>query len=264
MKLTVIGCAGSMSGPKGPASSYLVQGTAPGADGSPATTSVLLDLGPGAMGRLLDHIDPADLDLIALSHLHADHMVDMIGMHVYRRWFPGGELPVIPVLAPAGGVPRLRGAGGDPDDEMFSEFAFTDVRDRFVHTVGCLTLEFFLVEHPVEAYAIRVTGPAEGDAGARVTLTYTGDTDACAGVLEAARGADLFLSEAAFQEGRDEVRGIHLTGLRAGEVARDAGAGRLVLTHLQPWNDPEVSVAEARSAFDGPVELAEADAVWVL
>lgn len=264
MKLTVIGCTGSMSGPEGPASSYLVQGTAPGADGTPATTSVLLDLGPGAMGRLLAHLDPAHLDLIALSHLHADHMVDMIGMHVYRRWYPGGELPVVPVLAPAGGVARLRGAGGDGDDENFDEFAFTDLADGFRHEVGCLTLDFFAVEHPVEAYAVRVTGPAEADPGRRVSLAYTGDTDACDGVVEAARGVDLLLSEAAFQEGRDAVRGIHLTGLRAGEAARDAGAARLVLTHLQPWNDAAVTAAEAASAYAGPVELARRDAVWVL
>ena len=264
MKLTVIGCAGSMSGPRGPASCYLVQGTAPGDDGAPVTTSVLVDLGSGAMGRLLDHVDPADLDLIALSHLHADHMVDLIGMHVYRRWFPAGELPVIPVLAPAGGVARLRGAGGDGEDEMFEEFAFTDVTDRFTHAVGCLTLEFFRVRHPVEAYAIRVTGPAEDDPRRTVALTYSGDTDACDGLTQAANGADLLLSEAAFQEERDAVRGIHLTGLRAGQVAAAAGARRLVLTHLQPWNDPAVSLAEARSAFDGPVELARTDAVWTL
>ena len=42
MKLTVSGCAGSMSGPRGPASCYLVQGTAPGDDGAPVTTSVLV------------------------------------------------------------------------------------------------------------------------------------------------------------------------------------------------------------------------------
>ena len=73
---------------------------------------------------------------------------------------------------------------------------------------------------------------------------------------DAARDADLFLVEAAFQEDRDEARGIHLTGRRAGEVATASGARRIVLTHLQPWTDPAVSLDEARSAYAGPAELA--------
>ena len=95
-------------------------------------------------------------------------------------------------------------------------------------------------------------------------MTYSGDTDACAGLVEAAREADLFLCEAAFQEGRDEVRGVHLTGRRAGEAAQRAGARRLVLTHLQPWNDTEVTLDEARATYTGPIELATADAQYRL
>ena len=52
----------------------------------------------------------------------------------------------------------------------------------------------------------------------------------------------LLRGEAAFVEGRDdEIRGIHLTGRRAGEAAERAGARRLVLTHVPAWNDPEGS-----------------------
>ena len=87
--------------------------------------------------------------------------------------------------------------------------------------VGPLTLEPYRVFHPVEAYGVRVTGPSSLRPGERAVLAYTGDTDACDGVVELARDADLLLSEAAFHEGRDDgvERGIHLTGRRAGEVA---------------------------------------------
>jgi ribonuclease BN (tRNA processing enzyme) len=95
-------------------------------------------------------------------------------------------------------------------------------------------------------------------------LAYSGDTDACEGLLPLARGADLFLAEASFQEGRDEVRGVHLTGRRAGRAAADAGCRRLLLTHVPVWTDPEVVLAEARSAFPGPVELARPGAVHVI
>ena len=57
-------------------------------------------------------------------------------------------------------------------------------------------------------------------------LTYSGDTDSCRGLEEAARDADMFLCEAAFEEGRDDaIKGVHLTGKRAGEAAAAAGSG---------------------------------------
>jgi ribonuclease BN (tRNA processing enzyme) len=88
-------------------------------------------------------------------------------------------------------------------------------------------------------------------------LTYSGDTDTCEGLVEAAREADLFLCEAAFQEGRDDgIDGVHLTGRRAGQMASDAGARRLLLTHLPVWTDPLAASVEARQTFDGDLAVA--------
>ena len=132
--------------------------------------------------------------------------------------------------------------------------------------VGPLVLEPYRVFHPVEAYGVRVTGPSTLRPGESAVLAYTGDTDACDGVVELARDADLLLSEAAFHEGRDDgvERGIHLTGRRAGEVATAARARRLVLTHLPAWNDPERSRAEARETYTGPVDVATTGGVFDL
>ncbi|MPZ04537.1 MBL fold metallo-hydrolase, partial [Micrococcus luteus] len=96
----------------------------------------------------------------------------------------------------------------------------------------------------------------DGDVTTRV-LTYSGDTDACEGLVEAARDADVFLCEAAFHEGRDDgIDGVHLTGRRAGETAAQAGARKLLLTHLPVWNDPQRAVQEARAVYDGPLAVA--------
>jgi ribonuclease BN (tRNA processing enzyme) len=57
---------------------------------------------------------------------------------------------------------------------------------------------------------------------------------------------------------------VHLTGRRAGLAAADAGCRRLLLTHVPVWTDPQVVLAEARSAFPGPVELARQGSVHVL
>lgn len=256
MKLTIIGCSGSMSGRTSPASAYLVQasGGDPELGGRERTWSVLLDLGPGAMGKLLNYLDPAMLDAIVMSHLHADHCADIVGMQVYRRWYPEGALSRIPVYSPGDGMARTRGISGDPATEDYAgEFEFVQVAPGNTVNIGPLHCEFFAAEHTIPALGIRVTAPSERDPQELVTLTYTGDTDYCETEVAAALNAHVLLSEAGFVEGRDTVRGVHMTGKRAGELAEAAHAERLLLTHMQPWTDVEDNVRDARAAFSGPV-----------
>ena len=82
-------------------------------------------------------------------------------------------------------------------------------------------------------------------------------------------GADVVLAEAAFVEGRDTARGLHLTGRRAAEAVVEAGqqggqgpVGRLLLTHLPPWTPPEVVLGEAQEVWDGPTEVVRPDATY--
>ncbi len=264
MRLTIVGSSGSMSGPDSAASCYLVQAEGPDGAGGIRTWSIVLDLGSGSFGALLRHLDPAQLDAVVLSHLHADHVVDMTGLEVYRRYHPAGALGPVPVLGPRGTPERIGALTMEEDLRSLDlSFSFTEHVPGRAVAVGPLSVEPFEVDHPVLAYGVRVTGPAE-EGGREVTLGYSGDTDACDGLVEGVRDADLFLCEAAFQEGRDSVRGIHLTGRRAGEVATRAAVRRLVLTHLPPWTDPEVVRAEAAEVYGGLVELAAPGAVWTL
>ncbi|WP_124053898.1 MBL fold metallo-hydrolase [Arcanobacterium ihumii] len=267
MKVTIIGCSGSMSGKRSAASAYLVQAKerAGGNRSHEARTwSVLLDFGPGAMGQLLNYLDPALLDSIVASHLHADHFADIVGMQVYRRWYPEGALPKIPVYTPGDGVARTRGISDDPIDETYeTEFDFVQVKPGDVVQLGPMKIEFFRANHTIPAHCIRLTAPSDEDPDRDVVFTYSGDTDTCEGVIDAATGADLFLCEAAFEEGRDSVRGVHMTGLRSGEVANQAGAQKLLLTHLQPWTDPIKTQTDAQKKFDGEVHVVQAGEEYV-
>lgn len=262
MRLVVLGCAGSFPGPDSAASSYLVQ--ADDADGR--TWSVLLDLGNGALGALQRWGDPAALDLVALSHLHADHVADLAVLGVYRRYRPSGPLPRLVVQGPAGTRERLaQMSGHDPATDTAEQFDVRTWAPGEPVVVGPMTLEAVPVEHPVAAVGVRVTGPSQDDPARRVVLAYSGDTDACPGLDDLATGADLLLAEAAFVEGRDDhVRGVHLTGRRAGQAAARGGSRALVLTHVPAWNDPQVAVAEARAVYDGPVVLAAPGATYPL
>src|SRR6202012_3709001 len=118
MRLTIIGCSGSFPGPESPASSYLLE-----AEGF----RLVLDLGNGALGVVERHASPSDIDAVALSHLHADHCLDMCGYWVARRYAPGGPQPPIPCYAPDRAAERLTLANGlepDPGPGMADAFTF--------------------------------------------------------------------------------------------------------------------------------------------
>ncbi|MDQ1286664.1 MAG: hypothetical protein QG622_229 [Actinomycetota bacterium] len=251
MRLTVVGCTGSFPGPDSPASCYLVEAD----DDTGRTWRVLLDLGSGALGPLQRWLAPRDVDAVLLSHLHPDHCLDLTGMYVALRYHPDGPPPDrIPVYGPEGTSRRLAEAyGREEGGKLASVYDVRTWTDGDPVTIGALTIVPSIVDHPVPAYGLRL----EHRVGGRTfVLAYSGDTDACPALTRLAKDADLLLAEACFSEDRDHARHIHLTGLRAGQTAADAGVRRLLLTHLPVWTDPEKAVAEAASAFDGDVGAA--------
>lgn len=236
MDLTVLGCSGSYGAPVGGAcSGYLVR------DGS---TTIWLDCGNGTFANLQQHVAPEELDAVVLTHEHPDHCVDIYGLHVLFHY--GLERTGLPVYAPEGLDQRLAvlvgsGWGGT--------FDWHSIGDGDGTSVGDLDLRFSRTDHPPPTYAVEVR---DRD-GSR--LAYTADTGPGWTVGAFGAGADLVLSEATYQE---QKKGWphHLTAAEAGRGAREAGAKRLMLTHLWPELDPVVSVAEGSDAFGEPVTLA--------
>lgn len=250
MRLTVIGCSGSYPGPDSSASCYLLE-----ADHQGRTWRVLLDLGSGALGTLQQHVDASTIDAVFLSHLHADHCLDLCGYYVMRKFHPTGAMPRIPVWGPADTAARMaRAYDLDEDPGMNEEFDFQPYGATAVR-LGPFTVTARRVVHPVTAYALRI------EADGRV-LAYSGDTGVCHGLDDAAREADLFLCEASFLEGAPNPPDLHLTGREAGSTAARAGSRKLVLTHVPPWHDREQVLAEAAEVYDGPLELARVGATY--
>ncbi|MDR2453955.1 MAG: MBL fold metallo-hydrolase [Bifidobacteriaceae bacterium] len=261
MRLLVVGCTGSLAGPASPASSYVVQIR----DQSGRLWTVAMDLGSGALGSLQAILPPEALDFVALSHLHPDHCADLTGLAVYAKYRPGAAMGSLRVHGPAD-TPRQLAAlqyAHDPTSQG-GDFEYGAWEEGQAVGIGPLTLTPYRMLHPVEAWGFRVEGPSDVRPGESVTLGYTGDTDTTPGLAKVADGVDLLLAEAAFEEGRDAARGIHLTGRRAGLAAQAGGAKRVVVTHLPPWNDPAVTLRAVRAVYSGPVHLARRGASFLL
>jgi ribonuclease BN (tRNA processing enzyme) len=254
MRLTVVGCSGSFPGPDSAASCYLLE-----AEDRDRTWRIVIDLGSGSLGPLQRLIDLHEIDAVVVSHLHPDHFMDLCGLYVARRYHPSGGCPgPLLVYGPEHTADRvLQAYGPDAAEELPKVYDVRELTDGGRFMIGPVTVTCRLVEHPVTAYGMRFEHDGR-------VIAYSGDTDTCESLIGLARDADLLLAEASFQEGRDEARGVHLTGRRAGEVARDAGARRLVLTHVPVWTGVEVVVEEAKQVYPGPVEGAVAGAGYVL
>ncbi|MCL2424012.1 MAG: MBL fold metallo-hydrolase [Micrococcales bacterium] len=247
MRLRVLGCAGSFPSATSAASGYLVTAE----DAHARTWQVVLDLGSGALGPLQRWADPTTLDMVAITHLHADHCADLAVLDVVRRYRHDGPCPPLDVWGPEGTAERITALIGKPT----SAFDVHTWQPDTPVVVGPLVITPVPVDHSVTAFGIRVVGPSQFDPTRQVTVSYTGDTDEGPGLDALAHGADVLLAEAGFADD-DAPRGIHLTATRAANAARSGGARRVLLTHIAPWDDPHQALADARKSYDGPVDLA--------
>jgi len=247
VKLTVLGCSGTLPGPDSPASGYLVE-----EDGY----RLVLDLGHGALGPLQQHVAPHEVNAIVLSHLHSDHCIDLAAYVNVLRYGPHRADGRIPVIGPSGTRDRIETAY-DPLARKLALQELFDFSTPRSGELGPFAVSVAEVNHPVPAYAIRVS------AGDR-TLVFSGDTGECEALVSLAHEADVLLCEASFGPDDEYVPDLHLTGKQAGEHAAKAGIDRLIITHVPPWHSRDVAVAEAATTFSGTIEAAQPGAsYWI-
>jgi ribonuclease BN (tRNA processing enzyme) len=246
IRLTVLGACGTYPAAGRACSGYLVEATAGG-----DTVKVWVDAGPGTLSNLLRVADLPDLSAIWVSHLHVDHVSDLLAANYALRYGdlepPPGPMPV---FGPPGWVEHVRRFLDTGESEPIQgAFEVHELGDGERIDLGPLRLEAFATLHSVETYGVRAS------AGGR-TVAYSADSGPCDALGRLAEGADLFVCEAAWAEWPGDMRPVHLTPQLAGQWAAKARARRLLLTHLRPGADPGTAVARAADAYGGPVDVA--------
>lgn len=246
-EVAVLGSSGTHPGPGRACSGYLFR--TPG-------TRVVVDMGYGSTSNLYRLHPPDEVDAVILTHAHADHVVDLVGMYYALRFHPDGP-KTIEVHAPSGVeefVAQMVPSDSNPPLRDICDFHTVTPGDMLV--VGDLEIEFHASVHPVPTVSVRMRHQG-------CVATYSSDSAGGSWLRDAARDADLFICEASWAgEPEDHPDGVHLTARQAGELAAEAGAKRLVLTHIWPRNDRERARAEAEEGFGGSVDLAEDGQIW--
>lgn len=216
---------------------------------------LLLDCGSGVFSKLRTCADPAAVDAVLISHLHADHMLDLLPFSFALANGMLSDAPRKPPLwAPPGGGAAFAAytEAVGMHDQINDGFAVSEYSTAARIELGPLTVSFCEVPHYIPAWACDVR------AGSGQRITFGGDCGPNGAIVELARETDLLMLEATEGAGPhlgDDLRG-HLTAAEAGELARDAGARRLLLTHYSDQLDAEALRSAAAGTYGGPVEMA--------
>jgi ribonuclease BN (tRNA processing enzyme) len=247
MRLDVLGSAGTYPIAGEPSSGYLV---------SSGNTTVLCDAGFGTFAELTGKMDPAELDAVVLSHRHPDHCVDLLALHHALAYGPYERFGLPVFCAPGVGTRLAEFLGAGEGHVFFDVFDFHEVGETNHVEIGSIDLRFAVTSHSVPTIAVRFE--AQGR-----SLTYSADTGPGGGFPELAAGSNTILCEASIEGERDDHHFVHhLTAKDAGEIARAAGADRLILTHLPPSLSRERSLAAAEAVFGGETVIASPGDVY--
>jgi ribonuclease BN (tRNA processing enzyme) len=263
LQITVLGKSPAWQDAEGACSGYLVQ-----EDGF----ALVLDCGNGVFSKLRTHCDYVDVDAVLISHLHADHFLDLIPFSYALSYaprqqpvpvagWPGTDSPARPDLyAPAGAGDTFRHivACWGAEELIESAFKLCEYDGAETLEVGPFRVRFCEVPHYTRTFAVEILG----ESGSR--LTYSADCSPNEQLVDFARETDLLLIEGTLPRPERTGKRGHLTPAEAGEHGRLAAAKRVVLTHFSDELDPDWARDQAAGAFAGEVELAYDGAVYTL
>ena len=190
-----------------------------------------LDFGTGAFANMRRYADYDRLDAVVISHMHADHFLDLIPLRYAVRYGSKRRSNRLPVWMPPGGIAMLRRMtdvfhGEGPGDFLDEAFELKEFDPAGSLSLGPGQLRFAATTHFITSFAIRYQRNGS-------SVTYSADTAPDPRVVDLARDTDLFLCEATLRVNEEEHGGVrgHSSAAEAGQMAADARVRKLALTH---------------------------------
>jgi ribonuclease BN (tRNA processing enzyme) len=267
LRLQVLGPAGGYPYSGYASAGYLLKTTG---------ANILLDCGPGVAMRLLASLKATDLDAIIVTHLHPDHVIDVvaIGYALMSEWIAQKRAERVVLWVQPGGIEfldrliglfghrqwrlaqgdhgpgydRIRVATEEGEDWFFSVFDVREYSPGDQWTVGDVEISTLPVPHTAPCVAIRAENAGK-------VIVYTGDTRWSDALCDFAAGCDLLIADAHFSGSHPPGNG-HMTPSEAGRLAEKAQADRLMLCHLAAAGDGPSALLAASKAFAGKLDLA--------
>ena len=261
MRITVLGKSPSWQDVGGACSGYLVQ---------EEDYALLLDCGNGVFSKLRHHVDYVDVDAVLISHLHADHFLDLVPFSYALTYAPRQQpswrnrwqatrftLAKQPAAAAMPEPPARTDEADTAAHPVASRSVIRPLADTDPRRVGPFRVRFCEVPHYTPTFAVEIANGAS-------RLTYSADCSPNQELVDFAQGTDLLLIEATLPRPERTGERGHLTPEEAGQHGRQAAAKRMVITHFSDELDAEWAGREATSAFGAPVALAHEGAVYTV
>lgn len=247
VRVTVLGSSNAVPRPGRACSGYVVE-----AGGA----AICADLGSGALANL--HLVRAaeDVDAVVISHMHADHFIDIIPMRYALKYGPRKHNLRVALWLPPGGAAMLRKmvdafARETPGDFLDDVFDVAEYDPQAELHIGGATMRFAPTAHYVPTFAMR----CEIDGA---SIAYSADTAPSDDVEELARDAGIFFCEATLLPGeREEGERGHLSAAEAGQLAERAAVRRLALTHYPVGVTRDELLADARVSYSGDLSVVD-------
>jgi ribonuclease BN (tRNA processing enzyme) len=249
MIVTVLGSAAAGANAGSGCAGYLVRSEG---------VSVLIDCGPGSTAELKRWIDVRQLDAVVISHMHLDHMLDLVTLRAAYRYAPDPFDGRVPLWLPPSGAVVLDSLAAPLDlshhsplffDQVFETQEFNPIDSL---QIGALSIDFAPAQHETPTWAMRVAR-----SGAEAAVGLSSDTGPVTHLAAFFQGVDALICEATLLESNvSPIDRGHLTAQEAGRLAQTCRAGRLILTHTWDELGSDQLLRAASSAFDGPVEIA--------
>ncbi len=218
--------------------------------------AMLVDPSAGSLQRMVDAGIPLErVTHVVFSHYHPDHTGELAPLLFALKNPRYRERPRhLKLVGPRGLRKLLRdlcgvyGAAIEPGERV-EVLELGDLPEGGFIPVGPLEVTAHPVVHDDASVAYRFATRGNG------VFAYSGDTDRCEGVVDAARNADVLLIECAFPEGQKHPG--HLVPSEVGRIAAAAGARKVVLLHLYPECHGHDLIAPCSQLFSGEVLVAE-------